>query len=86
MTASVLICHVLVVFKDGVEVCHALDIQKTNRGDKIRCGSCSKSTTREAEEDDVIVIDIIDANEIVSFSNVLCSQSCQSGSPNEAYS
>ena len=64
------VAHVFVVVKDPVEAVQTVGGQQADRADHVSGGAGGEGAAGEANEDDVVVVDIIGADEVVDGADV----------------
>lgn len=64
------VANVLVVVKDAVEMVQALGREQTDRRDHVGGGAGGEGAAGEADEDDLVAVDVVGANEVVDKADV----------------
>ena len=64
------VANVLVVVKDAVEIVQPLGREQTERGHHVGGGASGEGASGETDEDDLIAIDVVGADEVVDEADV----------------
>lgn len=70
-----LVAQILIILEDVVEMVESLGVQKTYTRDHVRHGASGESSARKADEDDLISVGVVIADEAVCQADVLKARS-----------